>query len=82
MTNQRATDGLQQWHIAAKMDQASRVRFKDDHQRPAIERFARPARAIEIREMKNELGWADFMVRSDRAIRRHWTLVLCAWTFC
>ena len=58
------------------------VRFKDDQQRPAIERYARPARAIEIREMKNELGWADFMVRSDRAIRRHWTLVLCAWTFC
>ena len=25
--------------------------------------------------MKDELGWADFMVRSDRAIRRHWALV-------
>ena len=34
------------------------------------------------KQMKNELGWADFMVRSDRAIRRHLTLVLCAWTFC
>ena len=34
------------------------------------------------KQMKDELGWADFMVRSDRAIRRHWTLVLCAFAFC
>lgn len=34
------------------------------------------------KQMKNELGWADFMVRGDRAIRRHWTLVMCALTFC
>jgi hypothetical protein len=34
------------------------------------------------RRMKDELGWADFMVRSDRAIRRHWTLVCCAFAFC
>ena len=34
------------------------------------------------KQMKNELGWADFMVRSDRAIRRHWTLVFCAFSFC
>jgi len=27
-------------------------------------------------------GWADFQVRSDRAIRRHWTLVCCAFSFC
>lgn len=32
--------------------------------------------------MKDELGWSDFMVRSDRAIRRHWTLVCCAFAFC
>jgi hypothetical protein len=34
------------------------------------------------KRMKDELGWADFMVRSDRAIRRHWTLVCCAFAFC
>ena len=32
--------------------------------------------------MKDELGWADFMVRSDQAIRRHWLLVCCAFAFC
>lgn len=34
------------------------------------------------KQMKDELGWADFMVRSDLAIRRHWTLVCCAFAFC
>jgi hypothetical protein len=32
--------------------------------------------------MKEELGWADFQVRSDRSIRRHWELVCCAFAFC
>ena len=34
------------------------------------------------KQQKQELGWADFQVRSDRAIRRHWQLVVCAFTFC
>jgi len=34
------------------------------------------------KQVKQELGWADFEVRSDRAIRRHWYLVCCAFTFC
>jgi hypothetical protein len=34
------------------------------------------------KQVKGELGWADFQVRSDRAIRRHWALVCCAFSFC
>jgi DDE superfamily endonuclease len=34
------------------------------------------------KQVKEELGWADFQVRSDRAIRRHWQLVCCAFSFC
>jgi DDE superfamily endonuclease len=34
------------------------------------------------KQVKHELGWADFMVRGDRAIRRHWQLVCCAFSFC
>ena len=34
------------------------------------------------KQVKRELGWADFMVRADRAIRRHWHLVFCAFSFC
>jgi hypothetical protein len=34
------------------------------------------------RQVKDELGWADFQVRSDAAIRRHQALVNCAFSFC
>jgi len=34
------------------------------------------------KQVKGELGWADFQVRNDRAIRRHWALVCCAFSFC
>jgi Transposase DDE domain len=31
--------------------------------------------------VKQELGWADYQVRAERAIVRHWQLVLLAYTF-
>jgi hypothetical protein len=34
------------------------------------------------RQVKGALGWADFQVRADRAIRRHGQLVCCAFSFC
>jgi hypothetical protein len=34
------------------------------------------------RQIKGELGFSDFQVRRDPAIRRHWELVLCAFSFC
>jgi hypothetical protein len=34
------------------------------------------------KQVKHTLGWADDQVRSDTAIRRHWILVCCAFTFC
>jgi SRSO17 transposase len=38
-----------------------------------IEHFYKP--------LKHELGWADYQVRPERAIERHWHLVLLAYTF-
>jgi SRSO17 transposase len=38
-----------------------------------IEHFYKP--------VKHELGWADYQVRPERAIVRHWHLVLLAYTF-
>lgn len=35
-----------------------------------------------FRQIKGELGFSDFQVRRDHAIRRHWELVLCAFCFC
>ena len=34
------------------------------------------------KQCKAELGWADAMVRTDVALRRHWLLIFCAFTFC
>jgi hypothetical protein len=38
-----------------------------------IEHFYKP--------VKHELGWADYQVRPEQAIVRHWQLVLLAYTF-
>ena len=34
------------------------------------------------KQTKHALGWSQYQVRSDRAIRRHWQLVCCAFSFC
>ena len=34
------------------------------------------------KQVKDQLGWAGFQVRSDIAIRRHQVLVNCAFSFC
>ena len=34
------------------------------------------------KQAKHELGWGDFQVRTDRAMRRHWALVACAFSCC
>jgi len=34
------------------------------------------------KQVKDQLGWADFQVRSDTAIRRHQALVNAAFSFC
>ncbi len=34
------------------------------------------------KQVKHTLGWAEYQVRSDLAMRRHWVLVWCAFSFC
>jgi SRSO17 transposase len=34
------------------------------------------------KQVKHALGWSDYQVRSDTAIRRHWQQVFCAFSFC
>jgi SRSO17 transposase len=36
----------------------------------------------QYKHVKHSLGWSQYQVRSDRAIRRHWALVQCAFAFC
>jgi SRSO17 transposase len=63
-------------------------------ERPGTEQFA-PASLEEVirlyglrmwveqsyKHVKHELGWSQYQVRSDKAIRRHWQLVCCAFSF-
>jgi hypothetical protein len=34
------------------------------------------------KQLKGALGWAQYQVRSSKAIQRHWQLVFCAFSFC
>jgi hypothetical protein len=34
------------------------------------------------KHVKHALGWSQYQVRSDQAIRRHWQFVCCAFSFC
>jgi SRSO17 transposase len=36
----------------------------------------------DYKQVKHELGWADFQVRAGHAIQRHWALVNLAFTYC
>lgn len=71
------------WYLATNLP---RRQHRDGHQ---------PANLTEIvrlyglrgwieqdyKQVKHELGWADFQVRSGRAIQRHWALVNIAFCF-
>ena len=34
------------------------------------------------KQVKHALGWSEYQVRSDGAMRRHWQLICCAFSFC
>lgn len=79
---------LSTWYLATNLPHPSCPQAVDSPIPPAD--LAEAVRLYGLRnwveqsykQVKQELGWADFMVRSDRAIRRHWQLVCCAFSFC
>ena len=80
--------GKATWYLAISLPRPGGPREADsDH--PAAD-LAEVVRIYRIRhwveqgykQVKDELGWADFQVRSDIAIRRHQVLVTCAFSFC
>lgn len=76
------------WYLATDLPRPGGPRQGDNPHEPAG--LAELVRIYGIRhwieqgykQVKDELGWADFQVRSDIAIRRHQTLVTCAFSFC
>ena len=64
------------WYMSTNLcvQQASTAEVYDLYRlRDWIEHYYKPA--------KHELGWADFQMRAERAIVRHWQLVMLAYTF-
>jgi hypothetical protein len=76
------------WYLAANLPRPGGPR-EADSPHPAAS-LAEITRIYGIRhwteqsykQVKDQLGWADFQVRSDIAIRRHQALVSCAFCFC
>ncbi|GAA0589407.1 hypothetical protein GCM10010174_00310 [Kutzneria viridogrisea] len=76
------------WYLATNRPRPGGPREHDSPHPPAD--LAEIVRLYGIRhwieqsykQVKDELGWADFQVRSDTAIRRHQCLVNCAFSFC
>ena len=76
------------WYLATDLPRPGSRRAADSPEPPAdlieVVRIYGIRHWIEqsYKQIKDELGWADFQVRSDTAIRRHQTLVTCAFSFC
>src|SRR2546428_684398 len=76
------------WYLVTSLPRPGAPREADSPHRAAS--LAEIVRIYAIRnwieqsykQVKDELGWADFQVRSDVAIRRHQALVNCAFSFC
>jgi DDE superfamily endonuclease len=76
------------WYLATNLPRPGSPHAAHSPHRPAD--LAELVRLYGIRnwieqsykQVKDELGWADFQVRSDVAIGRHQTLVNCAFSFC
>lgn len=87
-TDPAALPPITTWYLATNLPRPGSPRVADSLH-PAAD-LAEIVRIYGLRtwveqsykQVKNELGWADFQARSDIAIRRHWTLVNCAFTFC
>jgi hypothetical protein len=76
------------WYLVTNLPRPGSPREADSRRaaagRPEIVRIYGIRNWIDqsYRQVKDELGWADFQVRSDTAIRRHQALVNCAFSFC
>jgi SRSO17 transposase len=87
-TDPAALPAQSTWYLATDLPRPGSPREADSTQ-PAAD-LREVVRIYGIRhwieqsykQVKDELGWADFQVRSDTAIRRHQSLVTCAFSFC
>jgi SRSO17 transposase len=80
--------GHSTWYLATNLPALSTTHATDGSLMPAglaeIVRLYGLRMWVEqsYKQVKHRLGWSQYQVRSDRAIRRHWELVCCAFCFC
>jgi hypothetical protein len=76
------------WYLVTNLSHPDSERSRENQ--PAAAELAEVVRLYGLRmwveqsykQVKHVLGWSDYQARSDTAIRRHWQLVCCAFTFC
>jgi SRSO17 transposase len=78
------------WYVVTNLPHPDSERTKEEESKLEAADLAEIVRLYGLRmwveqsykQVKHVLGWSDYQVRSDLAIRRHWQLVCCAFTFC
>jgi hypothetical protein len=76
------------WYLTSNLPHPSSKRATESELAPAD--LAEIVRLYGLRmwveqsykQVKHVLGWSDYQVRSDLAMRRHWQLVCCVFSFC
>jgi hypothetical protein len=77
------------WYLVTNLPHPASERAKEQSKLAAVD-LAEIVRLYGLRmwveqsykQVKHVLGWSDYQVRSDVAIRRHWELVCLAFSFC
>ncbi len=80
---------LTTWYLVTNLPAPGSTRAAADGALPAAD-LAEIVRLYGLRnwveqsykQTRGALGWSQYQVRSDIAIRRHWQLVCCAFSFC
>jgi hypothetical protein len=83
---------LTTWYLVSNLPAPGAKRAKEESKKISVAAadVAEVVRLYSLRswieqsykQLKNSLGWSQYQVRKDLAIRRHWQLVCCAFTFC
>ena len=87
-TDPRQLPGVTTWYLLTNLPAPGSARAATSTLTPAS--LAEVVRLYGLRmwveqsykQVKHALGWAEYQVRSDVAMRRHWVLVWCAFSFC
>jgi hypothetical protein len=88
-TDPAALPDLTTWYLVTNLPAPGSLRASDEGVLPAAE-LAEIVWLYGLRnwveqsykQTRGALGWSQYQVRSDLAIRRHWQLVCCAFSFC